>query len=267
MAKVIEKSAKTVEDALKAALEELGVNETEVDYEVIEEASKGFLGIGLLGTKPAKIRVTVKENTKTKDLTNTVEKMPTKSDKQDEIKNTEKQENKQKETTVKKIDNSITNKSVRVEKAGKFLQDIFKQMNLNVKIEAVELEEGQMLNLCGENLGILIGKHGQTLDALQYLVNLAANRNENQNQRVRFFLDVENYRSRRSETLKNLSQTLADRAVRLNQEVRLEPMNRHERKVIHTSLQDNESVTTYSVGEEPNRYIVISPKKYGKSKK
>ena len=265
MAKIIEKSAKTVEDALKAALEELGVSENEVDYEVIEEASKGFLGMGILGTKPAKIRVTVKENDTDKNLTSTVEKIPTNLDEQAELKPDKEQNNEQKETIVKKIDAPVSDKSKSIEKAEKFLQDIFKQMNLNVKIEAVELEEGQMLNLCGENLGILIGKHGQTLDALQYLVNLAANRNENQ--RVRFILDVENYRSRRSETLKNLSKTLAERAVRLNQDVRLEPMNRHERKVIHTSLQDNESVTTYSIGEEPNRYIVISPKKYGKSKK
>lgn len=263
MAKVIEKSAKTVEDALKAALEELGVSKSEVNYEVLEEASKGFLGMGIIGTKPAKIRVTVKKDDDVEELSNKIEESPTKLDKQEEP--SEKHHDKQKEITVKKSDNSVVDASKRIEIAEKFLQDIFKQMKLNVKIETVELEEGQMLNLCGENLGILIGKHGQTLDALQYLVNLAANRNENQ--RVRFILDVENYRSRRSETLKNLSKTLADRAIRLNQDVRLEPMNRHERKVIHTSLQDNESVTTYSVGEEPNRYIVISPKKYGKPKK
>ena len=261
MAKVIEKSAKTVEDALKAALEELGVNDTEVDYEVIEEPSKGLFG--LIGTKPAKIRVTVKKDDRIENSINKIEKTPTKIDKQDKF--DKKQTIEKKETVVKKSDDSSSNVSKKIEIAETFLQDIFKQMKLNVKIEVKELEERQMLNLCGENLGILIGKHGQTLDALQYLVNLAANRNENQ--RVRFILDVENYRSRRSETLKNLSKTLAERAIRLNQDVRLEPMNRHERKVIHTSLQDNESVTTYSVGEEPNRYIIISPKKSGKSKK
>ena len=261
MAKVIEKSAKTVEDALKAALEELGVNETEVDYEVIEEPSKGLFG--LIGTKPAKIRVTVKKDDKIEASTNVVDKLPPKTDKQDKI--DKKQDIEKKENIVEKEDVPSSNASKKLEVAEKFLQDIFKQMKLNVKIEVTELEERQMLNLCGDNLGILIGKHGQTLDALQYLVNLAANRNENQ--RVRFILDVENYRSRRSETLKNLSKTLAERAVRLNQDVRLEPMNRHERKVIHTSLQDNESVTTHSVGDEPNRYIVISPKRSGKSKK
>ena len=137
-------------------------------------------------------------------------------------------------------------------------------MKLTVKIETIPIEEGYILNLCGENLGILIGKHGQTLDALQYLVNLAANRNESQ--RVRFIIDVENYRSRRAETLQNLAKNLADRAVRMNQDVRLEPMNRHERKVIHSSLQNNDKVETHSTGEEPHRYIIISPKKTGKIK-
>ena len=256
MAKVIEKSAKTVEDALKAALEDLGVSVDEVDYEVLEEASKGFLGMGILGAKPAKIRVTVKKSNKNENSTNKAEKVSFKSaDKEEEpIANL-----KSKEPATDKINDSDIVVSKRIAVAEKFLQDISKQMKLNIKIETSELEEGQMLNICGEDLGILIGKHGQTLDALQYLVNLAANRNENQ--RVRFILDVENYRSRRAETLKNLSKTLAERAVRLNQEVRLEPMNRHERKVIHSSLQDNENVTTYSVGDEPNRYIIISPQK------
>ena len=265
MAKIIEKSAKTVEDALKAALEELGVSEDEVSYEVIEEASKGLFG--LLGRKPAKIRVTVKENDSNGDSPNKIEELPTKSTEQDSSNKEENQIKKQKETMVKKIDDSSNDTNARIDTAKKFLQAIFKNMNLVVKIEITKLEEGYILNLCGENLGILIGKHGQTLDALQYLVNLAANRNRNMNQRVRFIIDVENYRSRRAETLQNLAKTLADRDVRLNQDVRLEPMNRHERRVIHTALQDNDDVSTYSVGEDPNRYIIISPKKYEKEKK
>ena len=261
MAKVIEKSAKTVEDALKAALSELGVSETEVEYEVIEEASKGFLGI--IGTKPAKIRVTVKKNDNIKTLSNEIKNVSNKSNEQDNL--MVKQTDSKKETIIKKSDEPLADSKKKIEVAENFLQELFKHMNLDVKIEAKELEEGYILNLCGENLGILIGKHGQTLDALQYLVNLAANRNERQ--RVHFIIDVENYRGRRSETLQNLAKTLADRAVRLNQDVRLEPMNRHERKVIHTALQDNDNVSTYSVGEDPNRYIIISPKKYEKDKR
>lgn len=263
MAKVIEKSAKTVEDALKAALKELGVSENEVHYEVIEEASKGFLGI--IGTKPAKIRVTLKENDAAEESQNKAMNSTNKSNEQIAV--TEKKIGVKKETITKKNEQlpANTNTDMIIGAAEKFLQDIFKHMNLNVKIESKELEEGQMLNLYGENLGVLIGKHGQTLDALQYLVNLAANRH--QRQRIHFIIDVENYRGRRTETLQNLAKTLADKAVRLNQDVRLEPMNRHERKVIHTALQDNDSVSTYSVGEDPSRYIIISPKKYEKGKK
>ena len=100
---------------------------------------------------------------------------------------------------------------------------------------------------------------------MQYLVNLVANRNSD-NKRTRFIIDVENYRNRRAETLQNLAKNLAERAVRMNQDVRLEPMNRHERKVIHSSLQNNNKVFTHSAGEEPYRYIIISPKRYGKRK-
>ena len=265
MAKIIEKSAKTVEDALKAALEELGVSEDKVSYEVLEEASKGLFG--LLGRKPAKIRVTIKENDSTEETPIKIKEPSTKSDEQNSPKKEEKQVKEQTENIIKKDNESSDDVNAKIETAEKFLQAIFKNMNLVVKIEITKLEEGYFLNLCGENLGILIGKHGQTLDALQYLVNLAANRNHNTSQRVRVIIDVENYRSRRAETLQNLAKTLADRAVRLNQDVRLEPMNRHERRVIHTALQDNDDVSTYSVGEDPNRYIIISPKKYEKDKK
>ena len=251
MAKVIEKTAKTVEDALKAALEELSVKENEVEYEIIEEASKGFLG--LIGTKPAKIRVTVKENKtdKVKNVDNEVLEKPIKTDNSVEKKEIEK-------SVKSPIDSSDNVDEETIEKAKSFLQDIFRNMKFETKIEVVPLEEGYNINIHGENLGILIGKHGQTLDALQYLVNLAANRNSKR--RIRFFIDIEDYRTRRVETLQSLARNLAERAVRLNQDVKLEPMNRHERKVIHTSLQDNEDITTHSVGEEPHRYIVISPK-------
>ena len=250
MAKVIEKSAKTVEDALKAALEELGAKENEVEYEIIEEASKGFLG--LIGSKPAKVRVTIKENGEK----NTENEKPI--DKKIEEKENVVEKDDVKEKIEKKPkDDGSDNKTIEV--AMKFLQDVFRDMQLEVKIESESAGDVHVFNVCGENLGILIGKHGQTLDALQYLVNLAANRNGGD--KVHFIVDVENYRKRRAETLQNLARNLADRAIRMNQSVKLEPMNRYERKIIHTSLQDDEKVTTYSKGEEPYRYIIISPKK------
>ena len=146
-----------------------------------------------------------------------------------------------------------------VDKARKFLNDIFAAMKIDVTLRLDETSEGAVFNLLGENLGILIGKHGQTLDALQYLTNLAANRGLLE-ERVRVVLDVEGYRSRREETLRRLATRLAERAERCGDDIRLEPMNRHERKVIHLALQDHYRVTTYSDGEEPHRHVVISPK-------
>ena len=251
MAKVIEKSAKTVDEALKAALEELGVSENEVNYEVLEEASRGFLGMGIIGTKLAKIRVTVKENG------DSIKVMPSNSEdilKENAVEN-EVLPEKSPEITKK----TGTSDEEKIKIAKSFLQDILKNMKFETSIETIPSEGVHTFNICGENLGILIGKHGQTLDALQYLVNIVANRNEKK--RIRFIIDVENYRTHRAEILQNLAKNLADRAVKMNQEVRLEPMNRHERRVIHTSLQNNEDVTTFSKGEEPYRYIIISPKK------
>ncbi len=124
-------------------------------------------------------------------------------------------------------------------------------MKLDVRIEKLTAAEQVTLNLRGEDLGILIGKHGQTLDALQYLTNLAAHRDSEE--RVRVVIDVEDYRKRREETLARLAHRLADRVKLRGERVVLEPMSPHERKVIHTTLQDDLRVTTYSEGEEPFR--------------
>ena len=184
------------------------MSEDRVTYEVLEEPSKGFFG--LIGTKPAKVRITVKELTP-------------------------------------------------LEKATKFLEEIFTAMQLEVRLEREDKEDCSVYNLIGENLGILIGKHGQTLDALQYLANLAANRGLSE-EKVRIVIDVENYRSRREETLRRLALRLADKARHTGEKIMLEPMNRHERKIIHMALQDNRRVMTYSAGEEPFRKVVIEPK-------
>ena len=210
MAGVLEKTGKTVEEAYQAALAELGLPESRVSYEVIEEPSKGFLGI--IGGKLAKVRVTVRELSP-------------------------------------------------LEKAENFLKEIFSSMHLDVKMEREDKEASYIFNLVGENLGILIGKHGQTLDALQYLTNLAANRGLLE-EKIRIILDVENYRSRREETLRRLAVRLADKVRRTGEKVMLEPMNRHERKIIHMALQDNYRVVTYSAGDEPYRKVVIEPKNH-----
>lgn len=212
MAVVIEKTGKTIEDAKEAALAELQVAAEMVSFEIIDEPSKGFLG--MFGGKPAKIRATVRELNP-------------------------------------------------AEKAEQFLRDIFAAMKLEVQIEAQENEEGVVFNLIGENLGILIGKHGQTLDSLQYLSNLTANKGM-VDDKVRIIIDIENYRSRREDTLRRLANRLADKVRRTGERIVLEPMNRHERKIIHMALQDNYKISTYSSGDEPYRKVVIELKRGGR---
>ncbi len=149
---------------------------------------------------------------------------------------------------------------VTLQRGEKFLQDVFAAMKIEVQILRREDEDGTIYELVGERLGILIGKHGQTLDAIQYLANLSANK-DHADGHARIILDIEGYRSRREETLMRLAGHLAEKACRIGQEVHLEPMNRHERKIIHTALQDNRKVSTYSAGEEPRRYVVIVPRR------
>lgn len=204
----IEKTGKTVEDALEAALSELGVNRDQVEYRVLEVPTKPLFG--LLGGKEAKVEV-----------------------------------------TVKKID--------PVENARQFLINVTKKMGLNVMVDVNITEENVVLNVRGEDLGLLIGKHGQTLDALQYLTNLAAHRESRD--RVRLVVDIEDYRRRRAVTLEQLALRLADRVKRSGERTALEPMNPHERKIIHMSLQDDQRIETFSEGEEPFRRVVIALKK------
>lgn len=205
---MIEKTGKTVEDAIAAALAELGVDRDQVDYRVIEAPSKPLFG--LLGGREAKVEV-----------------------------------------TVKRVDPS--------ERARLFLEKVTTAMGLIVTMSTVVTEESVTLNLQGDDLGILIGKHGQTLDALQYLTNLASNRDGRE--RIRFIIDVEDYRKRRADTLEQLALRLADRAKRTGDRVALEPMTPHERKIIHMSLQDDPRIETYSEGDEPFRRVVIVSKR------
>jgi spoIIIJ-associated protein len=154
---------------------------------------------------------------------------------------------------------SLQPKSDPVVVAKEFLQNIFAAMKMDVKIEKMDGLDNVTLNLRGDDLGILIGKHGQTLDALQYLTNLAAHRDSEE--RLRIVVDVEDYRKRRAETLERLARRLADKVRTSGEKVVLEPMSPHERKIIHMTLQDDYRVTTYSEGEEPFRKVVISLKK------
>lgn len=204
---MIEKTGRTVEEAVEQAIAELGIPREETDIEIIEQPSKGFLG--LLGSKPARVKVSVRNS------------------------------------PVRRVKGIMT--------------DILNTMDLQARLDIVEKDNTVTINLEGENLGILIGRRGETLDALQYLVNLSINKN--QENRKKFILDIEGYRTRREDTLKKLAHKLADKAMQRGRNVVLEPMNSLERRIIHTALQGRDDISTFSEGEEPYRKIIISPKR------
>lgn len=214
----LEKTGKTIEEAIEAALTELSVTRDEVDIEILETPSKGLFG--LIGGKPARVRLQVKQ-------------LPPVNKKESEIN--------------------------PLDTAKMFLNNIFAVMKMDVAIEATIVEDHNVLNLRGDDLGVLIGKHGQTLDALQYLTNLTANKDTEN--RIRIILDVEDYRKRREDTLSQLALRLADKVKRRGDKVALEPMSSHERKIIHSALQNDNRIVTYSEGDEPFRKVVIALKR------
>lgn len=255
MAEQMEATGKTVEAALNEALQALHRTEDEVDFTVLEQPSKGFLG--LFGAKKAKVRVTVKQAVL--DAEQAPKAAPVAAAAKAEVEVAEEIQALQAEVTETEAEEDVSAAAL-YDIAEDFLRNVFAAMHIDVEIRRHQTEEGLVFELIGEDLGILIGKHGQTLDSLQYLANLAANRGIHE-KRVRILIDIENYRARREETLTRLANHLAEKACRLGQEVHLEPMNRHERKIIHMALQDNRRVTTFSAGEEPHRYVVIAPKR------
>ncbi|MHB1043864.1 MAG: RNA-binding cell elongation regulator Jag/EloR [Eubacteriales bacterium] len=203
----VEKTGKTVDEAVRLALSELGVARENVEIEILDEPSKGIFGI--IGTRPAKVKVIFRERPGRRALD--------------------------------------------------ILNSIFDCMDLKVEMEAKEKDQELLVNLEGKDLGILIGRRGETLDALQYLINLAVNKNQEKKRKV--IIDIEGYRYRREETLKKLAVKLADKAKQRGRNVILEPMNSQERRIIHTALQGRDDIYTFSEGEEPYRKIIISPKK------
>ena len=203
----IRKTAKTVEEAIAAALAELGVSREETDITVIDEGTKAFLG--MFGGKDAVV---------------------------------------------------LVKKNFQPEReAESFLREIFLTMGLIVKIKAEMKDKHLFVELTGDDMGILIGKRGQTLDALQYLVNLVVNKKSPYY--ISVMLDTENYRQRRRETLESLASNLATKVKHTRRNVVLEPMNPYERRIIHSALQNDRYVTTYSEGEEPYRNVVITLKR------
>ena len=210
MAYSIEKTGKTVQEAITAALSELNLTEEDVDIEVIEEGTKGIFGI--IGSKVARIKVTVREENNN-----------------------------------------------RCDIASDFLYTILNNMEVEADISVSEDDENIVVDINGDDIGIIIGRRGETMDALQYLTSLVVNKEYEDYKRV--ILNVENYRQKREETLVKLANRLAEMVVKYKKPDTLEPMNPYERRIIHSSLQGHRSVETFSTGEEPKRKVVIALKK------
>lgn len=204
----IEISAKTVNDAITEACQKFTVTSDKLEYEVVEEGSSGFLGIG---AKPAIIKARVKSS----------------------IQDT----------------------------ARDFLKDVFEAMDMTVVVDVKydEIENSMEIELSGDDMGVLIGKRGQTLDSLQYLLSLVVNKESDEYIRVK--VDTEDYRKRRKETLENLAKNIAYKVKRTKRPVSLEPMNPYERRIIHSALQNDKYVTTHSEGDEPFRRVVVTLKR------
>ena len=274
----MEFEAKSLQDAITNACQHFIVASDKLEYEVVEEGSTGFLGIG---SKNAKIKARVKEGSEDELLldgeeSNTIsvkEEPKTKEEKKEskaeekEEKKEEKKENKAAVKEEKKETKAEEKKKINVnpkeieDKSVTFLKDVLHAMDIPAVVEAEYNEEEQSLdiNLIGEDMGILIGKRGQTLDSLQYLVSLVVNKDVNGYIRVK--VDTENYRSRRKETLENLAKRIARKVKETHRSVSLEPMNPYERRIIHSALQNDKYVTTHSEGEEPYRKVVVTLKK------
>jgi spoIIIJ-associated protein len=277
----LEVSAKTVDDAITKACIDLGLSSDQLDIQVISEGSAGFLG---LGSKPAVIQVRKKEIPEEKPEVQVKEKSAEKIEKVSRPKHAASKEKKaeksqkpakaetktsadeavnaeespKKEAVVERTDEEVVTMKAA---ASGFLEGVFKAMDLPVNITMTYNKEDDSLDIDfeGEDMGILIGKRGQTLDSLQYLVSLVVNKDQKTYVRVK--LDTEDYRRRRRETLENLAKNIAYKVRRSRRSVSLEAMNPYERRIIHSALQNNRYVETHSEGNEPYRHVVVTAKR------
>lgn len=284
----IEVTGKSVEEAITNACTKLGIPSDKLDYEVIDKGNSGFLGI--FNSKPAKIKArekqeeSVVEQVKAEESKKSIE-APVHTEKKFEKKadNFKKAEPKKefKAESKKEYKPADNHKNAEVKEAPKaeekpkaepftaeqkevikkdiqtFLNNMFGAMNMEVKADITFDDEENSVNvdLSGDNMGVLIGKRGQTLDSIQYLTSLVINKNSEKYVRVK--LDTENYRKRRKETLESLAKNIAYKVKRSRRPVSLEPMNPYERRIIHSALQADKFVSTRSEGEEPFRHVVV----------
>ena len=235
MKKYLEKSGKTEDEALAAALRELGLDRDDVSVEIVERAKSGFLGIG---SSPAVVRVEYEVPDEEPAETPAPEK-PKKA-----------------EAPAKAPAGPKYTEGVKADTES-FLRGLLDRMGVKAEIEITERENGGLLvNLSGPGMGAVIGRRGETLDAIQHLTNYAINRGGEK--RCHINVDAESYRAKREESLVHLAEKMAAKVVKYERSMALEPMNSYERHVIHTALQNFEGVSTSSTGTEPNRRVVVS---------
>ena len=311
-----EVSAKTIEEAISLGLEQLGASISDVTVDILEEGSKGLFG--LFGSRPAKVRLTVKEEEPEDSLARdifagTLEEKPAPKpapkaapqpkqekpaqpavkpqapkapkpvlmeeapkaeqpapEKQEKAEKPAPKPRKPREPREPKEAREVkepkeivpaeqADRATAAGRAQEFLQQLTELMGVHVSVAVATDEEGNVrVNMEGDTLGILIGRRGETLDALQYLTSLLVNKGQNNYTRVT--LDTEGYRAKREEALVRLANRMANRCQKTGRKVSLEPMNPYERRILHSALQDHPAVTTHSEGEEPNRHVVITLK-------
>ena len=278
MLKFIDMTGKTEDEAIRRALEQLGLERDDVSVEILERAKSGFLGIG---GSPATVRVSYDDGQpepkpepvkpEPKSAAPKAEKKPVYCAEvlQKEVRAREKQEREAKrgerraEPKAEKAprEPAVLGEEIRDEKSEQirtFLSGLLEHMDAKAEVKVYEVEKNRYkVILEGEKLGALIGRRGETLDAIQQLTNYSINRG-GESKRARVQIDAENYREKREESLERLAQKVAGKVVKYRRNVTLEPMNAYERHVIHTALQDTQYITTFSIGTEPNRRVVVS---------
>ena len=278
MIKFIDMTGKTEDEAIRRALEQLGMERDDVSVEILERAKSGFLGIG---GSPATVRVSYDDGQpepkpepvkpEPKSAAPKAEKKPVYCAEvlQKEVRAREKQEREAKrgerraEPKAEKAPREpvVLGEEIRDEKSEQirtFLSGLLEHMDAKAEVKVYEVEKNRYkVILEGEKLGALIGRRGETLDAIQQLTNYSINRG-GESKRARVQIDAENYREKREESLERLAQKVAGKVVKYRRNVTLEPMNAYERHVVHTALQDTQYITTFSIGTEPNRRVVVS---------
>ena len=269
-----EKWGTSIDEAVELALADLKLTRDEVKIIVLEEPSKGFFGIG---SKLAKVRVEKAEPKKPEPKPVEIKKEPVKAKPREterpHMEKRERPERKERPERPERTERLVRQNEVRHtgldikqenleevtdHEALTFIKDVTSKMNLNLTVTAKKNEDCLFIDIQGKDSGTIIGKRGQTLDALQYLTSLVVNKEKDKY--VRVVVDAENYREKREKTLEQLANRLAEKVIRTRKSVRLEPMNPYERKVIHATLQSNSSINTRSEGEEPYRRVIIELK-------